>query len=133
MTARPPLAAVPDPDDADPDDALDPTFSEITDTELSFVGALGGLSLDKKTSALIVPLIVDPQNPLSHRDVARLRFRHLHVTITPVARTADGHRPVDPRVDPVTEAVHARRIDRMVGGWVVDDAGDDPPTPNDLA
>ena len=121
------LAAVPDPDP--PPDHLDPTYVEITDTSVAFTAAVGSISLDKKTSGLIIPLIVDPNSPLSHRDIATLRFRHLAVEISPQARGRDGQlQSSDPKIDPVRAAVQARNAERMVKNWV-DGELDSPPRP----
>ena len=122
------LAAV--PDGQDPDDALDPHSVELTDTSISFVGALGAVTLDKKSSGLIIPIHVDPQSPLSHLDVTQLRFRHLEVTISPVARTASGERvATNPQVDPVKERIRERNKTRQIAKWV-DGRLDGPPDPD---
>lgn len=122
------LAAV--PDDPDASDAFDPLHTEITDTDITFVGALGPLKIDGRTSALIVQLIIDPQTPISHRDFALLRHRHLEVRVSPVARRGGEVVPADPRVDPVAEQVEARRVERLVKSWVSNDAKTRPPDPD---
>lgn len=105
-------------------DTPDPADLTITDTTLTFTGALGPLAIDGKTSGLKVTFFIDPSNPVTHREFAVLRHRFLSVTIAPQTRTGQA---ASPSVDPVAEAVQARRIERMVDGWVtgsVDDMGD---------
>lgn len=122
------LASVPDPDDPDLDpDSPDPLHASITDTDLTFVGALGPLKIDARSSALQIQLILDPQSPITHKDFAALRHRHLQVTVTPVTRTG---KVADPRIDPVAEQVETRRITRMVNGWVAAGRAPEHPDPD---
>lgn len=118
------LASVPDADDAD---GPDPLHASITDTDITFVGALGPLKIDARSSALQIQLIIDPQSPITHKDFAALRHRHLQVTVSPVTRTGATS---DPRVDPVAEQVETRRIARMVDGWVQSGRGSEHPDPD---
>lgn len=100
----------------------DGAFSRITDTELSFIGWMAPLSFDRKTEALKVTLVIDPANPITHRDFQTLRSRNLHVTIAvqaPDATLDPSSSTLDPRVDPVRDAIQTKRINRMIDSWVL--------------
>ena len=114
------LTPVPDIDrDAEDDDPE--TYGEVTDTAISFTGAVAKLSFHPKTGALQILLTLDSRSTITNIDLARLRARLLDVTIEP--RTMKGQRS-DPRVDPVQMAVLSNRLDRAMDRWVSKAAAD---------
>lgn len=127
-----PLRAVPnppenvDPENVDGEDGTDSgglsrTHSSITATEISFVGWLTPLAIDRKTSSLKVTFMIAPDNPITHRDFITLMERRLEVTIRATRRDGEnvnGHVVADPRVDPVRDAIQTQRANRAIDSWV---------------
>ncbi len=103
-----------DTDAVDDGDDLE-TYGEVTDTSITFTGAVAKLSFHPKTGALQILLTLDSRSTITNIDLARLRARLLDVTIEP--RTMKGQRS-DPRVDPVQMAVLSNRLDRAMDRWV---------------
>lgn len=118
--ARSHLRPVADTDDADDEPAIevdDAPHVTVDEVSITFTGALAKLQFHPKTAALQVIITIDDRAEITNRDLARLRYRLLNVTLEP--RDAAG-RATDPRVDPVRARLDEDRLNRAMDQWVVD-------------
>lgn len=105
-----------DAPDADPD-AIQGELYEVTDTSVTFAGYYATPKFDRAGQLQIV-LTIDPDSPVSNRDLLPLRGRLLAVTLEPRRRTKTGTVATSPTVDPILDANLTARVDRMIARWV---------------
>lgn len=112
----------------DPDDEDLTNVTSITDEAVTFTSAIYGLSIDKKTSGILVTLLVLPESGVTNLNILPLQRQRLQATLVPVKTVAGNVVPSATALeDPVQARMFASRMARMMDGWV--SADDGPPEP----
>lgn len=104
-------------DDILDSDAISGELYEVTDTSVTFAGYYAAPKFDRAGQLQII-LTIDPDSPVSNRDLLPLRGRLLAVTLEPRRRTKTGTVASSPMVDPVLDANLSARVDRLISRWV---------------
>ena len=114
------LRAVPDDPDNPDDDSDDADVTSITDAEVSFTSAIYSLAIDKKTSGMLVTLLVMPESGVTNLHVLPLQRQRLQATLRPVRQSGGVTVPsATAQEDPVKVRMFAARMTRMMDGWTV--------------